>query len=204
MMKKTSIFLICLSIILCSLAGCANSRSKDSLPAGTEISSDCTESHTVESDGHADPWYENFKNNVSKNPYDAWLDTQKSEGIRTEKAIYAEYLALWQNEMDFTVEYGKEVFEDPSVYEAWKHNIEQWVEVEKNTLMLEMNVFDASLQQLEAIIPRCMRFRQKVIDEKKFLYYYEIVKSGDPVALPPIPWLTETVLEPLETGAFIQ
>ena len=123
-------------------------------------------------------FYRIFQETINSNAYDKWLKTELSNAHRPEIEIYAEYLALWKNELTFTIEYGKSMFDDVDTYNQWKYNLEQWVLFSQETLKLEMNSFDATMPKLEVIIPHCELIRQKVIDTKKFLYYYEKEKLG--------------------------
>ena len=118
--------------------------------------------------------YKKFQDSVDSNVYDKWLNEKLDEGVDSPKNIYATYLALWKNELTYTVGYGKSLFEDSAKYEAWKKNLEEWLEYTSGTLTLEMNQLFGSMTQLEIIIPHCTLVRQKVIDTKYFLYKLEI------------------------------
>ncbi len=118
-------------------------------------------------------FYRIFQESINSNSYDKWLKAELSKANRPDKEIYAEYLAFWKNELTFTIEYGKSLFDDVDIYNQWKYNLEQWVLFSQETLKLEMNSFDATMPQLEVIIPYCELIRQKVIDTKYFLYYLE-------------------------------
>lgn len=122
--------------------------------------------------------HQHFNQFVDKNPYDQWLKNELAKGERAEKNIYAEYLAFWKEELTFTVDNAQEIFDDKAQYEQWKDNIEQWLVNAENILKIEMNSMAATLPQLEVIIPYCKLIRQKVIDTKKFLYYYEKEELG--------------------------
>lgn len=135
-----------------------------------------------------------FYESINKNPYDQWLDSQLSEGIRAEKKIYAEYLSFWENELLFSIENGKILFDNPEEYNQWKTSIQQWLIMTKETLKIEIKSFNATLPQLEVIISYCEIIRQKAIDTKFFLYRleYEIVAEGD-IEIP-IKWSPSTDL----------
>ena len=124
-------------------------------------------------------FYNIFQEAINSNAYDKWLKTQLSKANSTDKEIYAEYLSFWKNELTFTIECGKSLFDDVDIYNQWKYNLEQWVLFSQETLKLEMNSFDTTMPQLEVIIPYCELIRQKVIDTKYFLYYLEFETTGN-------------------------
>ena len=126
-----------------------------------------------------DKKYQFFLDCINENPYDKWLKNELEKGERAEKTIYAEYLAFWKDELNFTIECGKSLFDDVDRYNQWKYNLEQWVLFSQETLKLEMNSFYATMPKLEVIIPHCKLIRQKVIDTKHFLYYLEFETTGN-------------------------
>ena len=124
--------------------------------------------------------YQYFYKAIEENPYDKWLKNELEKGERAEQAIYAEYLAFWKDELAFTMENGKVIFEDKEQYEQWKSAMEQWLVVSQDILKVEMHMMNFSLGQLEVIIPYCEMVRQKAIDTKQFLYYYQIYHTSTP------------------------
>lgn len=123
-------------------------------------------------------FYRTFQESVDSNSYDKWLETALSQGNKSEKEIYSNYLTLWKAEFLFTIQNGKRLFENEDDYIIWKTELEQWLVNAENILKIEMNSMEATLPQLEVIIPHCKLIRQKVIDTKKFLYYYGKEKLG--------------------------
>ena len=123
-------------------------------------------------------FYRTFQNSVNSNLYDKWLEEELCKGERFEKEIYSDYLALWKDEFLFTIENGANLFENEDDYIYWKTELEKWFVDTQNVLKVEMNLMGATMPQLEVIIPHCELVRQKVIDTKKFLYYFEKEKLG--------------------------
>ena len=121
--------------------------------------------------------FQYFYNAADGNPYDKWLKNELEKGERAEQTIYAEYLAGWKDELSFTIESGKAIFDDKEEYEQWKKDMEQWLVISQDILKTEMNMMKYSLGQLEVIIPYCEMIRQKVIDAKWFVYYYQVIST---------------------------
>lgn len=121
--------------------------------------------------------YQYFYRAIEENPYDKWLKIELEKGERAEKTIYAEYLAFWKDELAFTIESGEAIFGDNEQYKQWKSDIQQWLVSSQEILKNEMDMMNYSLAQLEVIIPHCEIVRQKVIDTKKFLYYYQVYNT---------------------------
>ena len=144
----------------------------------TSIDTDETTSNNT-NDSPQLEFYRIFHETINSNAYDKWLKAELSNANRPDREIYAEYLAFWKNELTFTIECGKSLFDDVDVYNQWKYNLEQWVVFSQETLKLEMNSFDATMLQLEVIIPHCELIRQKVIDTKYFLYCSEFETTGN-------------------------
>ena len=140
----------------------------------TESSEDSSETEEETSLSPQEIEYKKFQDSVDSNVYDKWLEEKLAEGINSPNNIYAKYLALWKNELSYTIEGGSSLFENSSKYETWKTNLEEWLNYTSTTLRLEMNQFFGSMEQLEVIIPHCELVRQKVIDTKYFLYKLEI------------------------------
>ena len=149
---------------------------EDSSVSGAEsaTSNETNESEEETTLSPQDIEYKKFQDSVNSNAYDKWLEEKLKDGIDSPKNIYAKYLALWKNELAYTIGYGEQLFEDFSKYEAWKKNLEEWLAYTSGTLTLEMNQLLGSMTQLEVIIPHCDLVRQKVIDTKYFLYKLEI------------------------------
>ena len=123
-------------------------------------------------------FYKVFQEAIDSNQYDKWLEQELLKGERADKTIYSEYLALWKEELLFTIESAEQVFDNKDFYSQWKNELEQWMIHTQDILKLEMNLMGNTMNQLEVIIPSCELLRQKVIDTKKFLYYYENEKYG--------------------------
>lgn len=190
-MKKILLILLCLSILFSAVA--CNMKSNDDT-TGTELNETASsqnpsikKQNPLDSNDEGD--YKNkfidgeeslqtkrdhyFYQYIDKNPYDQWLKNELTKGERAEKNIYAEYLAFWKEELIFTTENAQELFDDKGQYEQWKNDIEQWCVISQDVLKTEMNMMNCTLGQLEVIIPYCEMVRQKVIDTKRFLYYYQ-------------------------------
>lgn len=135
--------------------------------------------------------YQYFYRSVEENPYDKWLKNELEKGERAEKTIYAEYLAYWKDELVFTIESGEVIFDDKEQYEQWKSDIQQWLIISQNILKNEMNMMNYSLGQLEVIIPYCEMIRQKAIDAKQFLYYYQVYNTFTPNTDIEIKWCSK-------------
>lgn len=193
-MKKIIIVLICCamlaSMISCDMSGHIESEDmfteqymeKYNDIYDTNIDTDIDSDETTSNNTNDSPqleFYRTFQETINSNAYDKWLKAELSKANRSDKEIYAEYLAFWKNELTFTIECGKSLFDDVDAYNQWKYNLEQWVVFSQETLKLEMNSFDATMPQLEVIIPHCELIRQKVIDTKHFLYYLEFETTGN-------------------------
>lgn len=113
-----------------------------------------------------------FYEKINQNPYDAWLELKKAEGLLSEKEFYKDWLDLWCDELDFTIQSGKNLFSNEHDYLLWKTNLKQWLEITKETLRIEMNnmVIPSSLAQAHLIHHTGEIVRQKAIDTKYFLY----------------------------------
>ncbi len=135
--------------------------------------------------------FQYFYRAVDENPYDKWLKNELEKGERAEKTIYAEYLAFWKDELTFTIESGEVIFDDKEQYEQWKSDIQQWLVISQDVLKTEMNMMNYSLGQLEVIIPYCEMVRQKVIDTKQFLYYYQVYNTLTPYTNIEINWCSK-------------
>lgn len=135
--------------------------------------------------------YQFFHESVEENPYDKWLKNELGRGERAEKTIYAEYLAFWKDELVFTIESGEVIFDDKEQYEQWKSDMQQWLVISQDILKNEMNMMNYSLGQLEVIIPYCEMVRQKVIDAKRFIYYYQIYNTLTPYTNIEINWCVQ-------------
>ena len=135
--------------------------------------------------------YQYFYRSVEENPYDKWLKNELEKGERAEKTIYAEYLAYWKDELVFTIESGEVIFDDKEQYEQWKSDIQQWLVISQNILKNEMNMMNYSLGQLEVIIPYCEMVRQKAIDAKRFIYFYQIYNTLTPYTNIEINWCSQ-------------
>ena len=135
--------------------------------------------------------YQYFYRAIEENPYDKWLKNELEKGERAEKTIYAEYLAFWKDELAFTIESGEVIFDDKEQYEQWKSDIQQWLVISQDILKNEMNMMNYSLGQLEVIIPYCEMVRQKAIDAKRFIYYYQIYNTLTPYTNIEINWCSK-------------
>lgn len=135
--------------------------------------------------------YQFFHESVEENPYDKWLKNELGRGERAKKTIYAEYLAFWKDELVFTIESGEVIFDEKEQYEQWKSDMQQWLVISQDILKNEMNMMNYSLGQLEVIIPYCEMVRQKAIDAKRFIYYYQIYNTLTPYANIEINWCVQ-------------
>ena len=135
--------------------------------------------------------YQVFYDCINENPYDKWLKNELEKGERAEKTIYAEYLAFWKDELVFTIESGEVIFDNKEQYKQWKSNIQQWLVISQEILKTEMDMMNCSLGQLEVIIPYCEMVRQKVIDTKQFLYYYQVYNTFTPYTNIEIKWCSK-------------
>ena len=190
-MKKPILILLCLTIILVAVS-CDKSKTslktsyddnsideKQSIQEVYNNGSGQQENDNLTEDKESiqTKQYKYFYKTIEENPYDKWLKSELEKGERAEQTIYAEYLAFWKDELAFTMENGKVIFDDKEQYEQWKSAIEQWLAISQDILKTEMNMMNYSLGQLEVIIPYCEMIRQKVIDTKQFLYYYQVYNT---------------------------
>lgn len=202
-MKK--IMLILLSFLaICSMSSCAaTSGSPESHTENMEeldghLSSDFDTSAN-QLDGfqtasyQEDPVSQLFSSAIQENPYDQWLKNEWEKGERAEKTIYAEYLAFWNDEFAYTIESCKMIFEDDEQYEQWSNYMRQWLAASQEALKSEMDVMNVSLAQLEVILPYCKMVRQKTIDMKHFLYYYQVYNTLTPYTDIEIFWYRQAV-----------
>lgn len=189
-MKKPILILLCLTIVLVAVSCDKSKTSYDnhSIDEKHSVQEACNHgSGQQENDNSMEDkesiqtkQYQYFYKAIEENPYDKWLKNELEKGERAEQAIYAEYLAFWKDELAFTMENGKVIFEDKEQYEQWKSAMEQWLVVSQDILKVEMHMMNFSLGQLEVIIPYCEMVRQKAIDTKQFLYYYQIYHTSTP------------------------
>ena len=181
-MKKIILILLCCSMFV-TMASCNKTKdidignTNDSVSIMPNTDNDITFENN-ESISSQLEFYRIFQNSMNSNLYDEWLESELCKGKRSEKEVYADYLALWKDEFQFTIENGANLFDNEDDYICWKNELEQWLVDTQNILKIEMNLMGATIPQLEVIIPYCEIVRQKVIDTKKFLYYYEKEKLG--------------------------
>lgn len=187
-MKKTILVLLCCTMFVGAIS-CnksknkfwdnSNSANSDSQGVQNDSDNNTAQEGSLNSiDKNEDSiqmqQFQYFHENIDKNPYDQWLKNELAKGEHAEKDIYSEYLAYWSGELAFTIENGQELFNDKNLYGQWKNGIEEWLINSREILKVEMNMMNCSLGQLEVIIPYCEMVRQKVIDTKEFLYYYQV------------------------------
>ena len=202
-MKK--IMLILLSFLaICSMSSCAvTSGSPESNTENMEeldghLSSDFNKKTSQVDAFQTDSYREDkvsqfFSSAIQENPYDQWLKNEWEKGERAEKTIYAEYLAFWKDEFAYTIESCKMIFEDDEQYEQWSNHMRQWLAAAQEALKSEMDVMNVSLAQLEVILPYCEMVRQKTIDMKHFLYYYQVYHTLTPYTDIEISWYRQAV-----------
>ena len=153
--------------------------------------------------------YEYFWERAEQNPYDKWLEDELSAGVRSEYVIYAEYLALWKNELSFSIEGAQGIFRYSYEDDQWAAALFEWLTATGDVLKLEMNSLTGTVTQLEVIIPHCELVRQKVLDTKYFIYlrqYEKYVQKQESNGIPStdaeikVPWATDesTVQEILD------
>lgn len=188
---KKAVFLFLCCVMLCSVSSCAQTYESPESIGGHDSDSDQTTSPVEDSQtdfSQPDKVYQYFSSCVSENPYDKWLKAELEKGERAEKTIYAEYLALWKEELAFTAESGEAAFDDQAQYEQWKSDIRQWLVISQEILKSEMNRMNCSLGELEVIVPYCEMVRQKTIDVKRFLYYHAVFSTLTPYTNIEIHW----------------
>ena len=188
---KKAVFLFLCCVMLCSVSSCAQTYESPESIGGHDSDSNQTTSPVEDSQtdfSQPDKVYQYFSSCVSENPYDKWLKAELEKGERAEKTIYAEYLALWKEELAFTAESGEAAFDDQAQYEQWKSDIRQWLVISQEILKSEMNRMNCSLGELEVIVPYCEMVRQKTIDVKRFLYYHAVFSTLTPYTNIEIHW----------------
>ena len=147
--------------------------------------------------------YEYFWERAEENEYDKWLADELAVGVRSEYVIYAEYLALWKNELTFSINGAKLIF-DHHEYDQWAAALSEWLTASEYVRKIEMNAVVGTDTQLEVIIPHCKLVRQKVLDTKYFIYvrrHQEYMESHPSLDIEiKVPWATDksTVQEILE------
>ena len=201
-MKKVILILFCLTFFLGAVS--CNKRDKISVENSSteEIPSvratfnnnrgqQENDNSTDEKESIQTEQFRYFDRAVDGNPYDKWLKGELEKGERAEQTIYAEYLTLWKDELAFTIEGGKVIFDDEEQYEQWKNDIEQWLVISQDILKTEMNMMKYSLGQLEVIVPYCEMVRQKAIDAKWFVYYYQVIHTLTPYTDIEIDWCSK-------------
>ena len=173
MKKEIVTMLLAAALMTSSLTACTEVEA-----AGNDIDTTVQEESLCSIDKSKDniqiQQFQYFCENINKNPYDQWLKNELAKGERSDNNIYAEYLAFWKNELSFSIENSQGLFNNKEYYEQWKNNMEEWCVNSQEILKVEMSMMSSSLGQLEVIIPYCEMVRQKVIDTKKFLYYYQV------------------------------
>ena len=97
-MKKILIFILS-ALFAVMLIGC-NKTSPETPSASTE----------KEESEPGNEKYEYFWERAEENEYDKWLADELAVGARSEYVIYAEYLALWKNELSFSIEGAQGIF----------------------------------------------------------------------------------------------
>lgn len=181
-----------------------NDESKTSAENSESHSDNYIESSTAQS-GREDIYSEKrrkyFCSNINENIYDNWLENEIAEGIRAERLIYTDYLNYWRNELAFTIQSGKTIFENESEYQKWKNQLDQWEELTISTLSTELNnlVLPATMTQANLIRQTSMLIRQKAIDTKWFLYQMKgdmAVVADEPYTEIPIEWALDSLAKP--------
>ena len=191
---KKAVFLFLSCVMLCSVSSCAQTYESPESIEGHDSDSDQTTSPVEDSQtdfSQPDKVYQYFSSCVGENPYDKWLKAELEKGERAEKTIYAEYLALWKEELAFTAESGEAAFDDQAQYEQWKSDIRQWLVISQEILKSEMDMMNCSLGELEVIVPYCEMVRQKTIDAKRFLYYHAVFSTLTPYTNIEIHWCSK-------------
>ncbi len=107
------------------------------------------------------------------NEYDVWLNNVLNNDLLSLEQAYTQYLALWQDEMAFTIQMAKRLFENEDDYLSWKASLEAWMHATEDTYRQETQHLRASLSQCEILERYCKLLRQKVIDTKYFCYSLE-------------------------------
>ena len=183
-MKKTILLLLCFlmlfGIAACGESGDIGSESGEDKQSDINTSSEITIVPTTSTSNvnlvQKSPqleFYMQFEEAVAANVYDIWLEQVLAEGKQSEYSIYSDYLTLWKDELTYTIENGKKLFDSEEDYTHWKNKLNEWLENSQALLKIEMNQMMGTLSQVDIIIPYCQLVRQKVIDTKKFLYYLE-------------------------------
>lgn len=185
-MKKAMLILLCLIILLVTVSCDKDDKTYVEMSHNNNSADEIQSLQKISDNGSGQPennesiqtkQYKYFYKAIDENPYDKWLKSELEKGERAEKTIYAEYLAFWKDELVFTIESGEAIFGDNEQYKQWKSDIQQWLVSSQEILKNEMDMMNCSLAQLEVIIPHCEMVRQKVIDTKKFLYYYQVYNT---------------------------
>lgn len=182
--KKTThiAFTLLLITVLSLLISCIYSNdhlysdfaSNSSTSSTSSSLSDSNNTHQDDANlSNYDKMWIRFQNFIADNPYDKWLEFEKSEGMLTVKGMYGDYLKYWFAEYEFTLEYAKIFYENCDEYLSWKKDNEEWLQITRKLLNKEMNRFNDQMHQLEVMIPYSELIRQKVIDTKYFLYTLE-------------------------------
>ena len=117
--------------------------------------------------------YRIFQESVNSNSYDKWLETTLTYDSLPITQAYGRYCVYWKNELSFTIEKAKILFEDENKYLAWKDDLYTWLQITQETYQNEINSMDVMMNRLEITIPYCKLIRQKVIDTKYFCYILE-------------------------------
>ena len=134
---------------------------------------------------------QDFWEMVDQNPYDKWLNQTLAEGIMPEKQIFFTYVGFWKAELQAAIQSGESLFDDANLYNQWKTGLEQWLDSAQAALRAEMEVLHFTIPQLESIIPHCRLVRQKVLDTKFFLFYYERDKTDSWDCPVVVTWVTD-------------
>ena len=145
-----------------------------------------------------------FYTAIKDNPYDNWLEAEKAMGILSQKELYTKYFELWENEFDYTIENGKNLFKSDTQYERWKDHINKWREAAKTVYETECEILNSSETALLAILISYTRLiRERTIESKNFLYRLECEnKSTDTTECIEIPitWTSEIFSLDVETA----
>lgn len=119
-----------------------------------------------------------FQSFIEDCPYDKQLQTELENGVLSISEMYSNYLQKWTDEMTFTIENAKSLFQNAEEYAEWMKKKEAWLNTTLQSLNIESDQFLAELQRGELLLSTANLIRQNALDTKYFCYLLE-VENGE-------------------------
>ena len=110
-----------------------------------------------------------FLENLDKNPYDTWLKNADGSREYGHAEPFIIYSKLWKDELIFTVESGKDYFDDSEAYIKWSQSVNLWIASAENHQKLIHSMLRYGDSKLFNAWDFGNLFRQKAIEAKRFI-----------------------------------